>query len=492
MPSCFKTFIMLFNSIDFAAFLPIVFVLYWFVFNKNLRLQNLLIALSSYVFYGWWDWRFLSLILFSTLIDYVIGRKLGEEANPSRRKLLLWVSLVVNLGFLGFFKYYNFFLDNFKTAFTFFGSEINSDSLKIILPVGISFYTFQTLSYTIDIYRKNLEPAKNFISFAAFVSFFPQLVAGPIERATNLLPQFYIPRKFQYSEAVNGCKQILWGLFKKVVIADNCAQYANYIFDNSADLSGSTLLLGALFFTFQIYGDFSGYSDIAIGTARLFGFNLMQNFAFPYFSRDIAEFWRRWHISLSTWFRDYLYIPLGGSRGGTVMKVRNTFIIFVVSGFWHGANWTFIVWGALNALYFLPLLLANKNRQYIGIVAENGLFPSLKEFLKILLTFFLTVIAWIFFRAENITHAWSYLKDVFSPSLFTLPYYPGIGTSLSILLLLLFFNIIEWKGRKWNYAIEGFGIASTQYIRWSFFIFLIFLIGMFMHTQETEFIYFQF
>jgi len=366
---------MFFNSIDFAVFLLIVFILYWFAANKNLKLQNLLIVVASYVFYGWWDWRFLSLIVFSTIVDYTVGLKLKKEDNQLKRKTLLWTSILVNLGFLGFFKYYNFFLDNFVTAFSFFGTEIRANTLNIILPVGISFYTFQTLSYTIDVYKRKLEPTKDFIAFSAFVSFFPQLVAGPIERATNLLPQFYKKRTFHYSKAVDGMRQILWGLFKKVVIADNCAVFANQIFNNSADMNGSTLVLGALFFTFQIYGDFSGYSDIAIGTSRLFGFNLMRNFAFPYFSRDIAEFWRRWHISLSTWFRDYLYIPLGGSRGGTLMKVRNTFIIFVVSGFWHGANWTFIVWGTLNAIYFLPLLLTNNNRNNIEIVAQGKYLP---------------------------------------------------------------------------------------------------------------------
>ncbi len=313
---------MLFNSIDFAIFLPIVFILYWFVTNKNLKLQNLLIVLASYVFYGWWDWRFLTLIIFSTVVDYTVGRTLKNEENQLKRNFLLWTSILVNLGFLGFFKYYNFFLDNFIAAFSFFGQNIQANSLNIILPVGISFYTFQTLSYTIDVYKRKLKPTKDFIAFSAFVSFFPQLVAGPIERATHLLPQFYTKRTFDYSKAVDGMRQILWGLFKKIVIADNCAEYANQIFNNSADMNGSTLVLGALFFTFQIYGDFSGYSDIAIGTSRLFGFDLMQNFNFPYFSRDIAEFWRRWHISLSTWFRDYLYIPLGGSRGGTWKKVE--------------------------------------------------------------------------------------------------------------------------------------------------------------------------
>ena len=300
---------MLFNSIDFAIFLPIVFILYWFVTNKNLKLQNLLIVVASYVFYGWWDWRFLSLIVFSTVVDYTVGRQLRTEENQLKRRILLWTSILVNLGFLGFFKYYNFFLDNFITAFSFFGQDIQANSLNIILPVGISFYTFQTLSYTIDVYKRKLEPTKDFVAFSAFVSFFPQLVAGPIERATHLLPQFYKKRTFDYSKAVDGMRQILWGLFKKIVIADNCAEFANQTFNNSADLNGSTLVLGALFFTFQIYGDFSGYSDIAIGTSRLFGFDLMRNFNFPYFSRDIAEFWRRWHISLSTWFSCFCFCP---------------------------------------------------------------------------------------------------------------------------------------------------------------------------------------
>ena len=403
---------MLFNSLDFAVFLPIVFVLYWFVTKHNLKLQNALIVAASYVFYGWWDWRFLSLIIFSTFLDYSIGRRLKNEENQKIRKTLLWTSIIVNLGFLGFFKYYNFFLDNFIAAFSFFGQEIQANSLNIILPVGISFYTFQTLSYTIDVYKKKLEPTEDLVAFSAFVCFFPQLVAGPIERATNLLPQFYQKRTFEYEKAVDGMRQILWGLFKKVVIADNCAEYANLIFNNYQDYNGSTLLLGAIFFTFQIYGDFSGYSDIAIGTSRLFGFNLMQNFATPYFSRDIAEFWRRWHISLSTWFRDYLYIPLGGSRGGTWMKVRNTFIIFLISGFWHGANWTFIVWGGLNALYFLPLLLLKRNRTNLGVVAEGRMLPNLRELWQMGTTFLLTVLAWVFFRSDSLAQAFEIIYSI--------------------------------------------------------------------------------
>ncbi|MCM4158787.1 MBOAT family protein [Antarcticibacterium flavum] len=478
---------MLFNSLDFAVFLPIVFFLYWFVFNKSLKWQNLLVAGASYLFYGWWDWRFLSLILFSTLVDYFVGVQLGKTEKHSTRKFLLWLSILVNLGFLAFFKYYNFFLDNFKSAFSIAGYELNANSLNIILPVGISFYTFQTLSYTIDVYKNRMEPAKDFISFAAFVSFFPQLVAGPIERATNLLPQFYKNRKFEYSQGVDGVRQILWGLFKKVVIADNCAIYANYIFENSDTMSGSTLVLGALFFTFQIYGDFSGYSDIAIGTARLFGFKLMQNFAFPYFSRDIAEFWRRWHISLSTWFRDYLYIPLGGSRGGLSMKVRNTFIIFIVSGFWHGANWTFIIWGALNAIYFLPLLLSNRNRQNIDVVAANSYLPSFKEIRQIGLTFSLTVIAWVFFRAENVGHALRYLGGMIDSSVFSLPQI----MSKRIFILIPFFFLIEWFGRKGEYGLQLIGIQWPKPLKAGLY-YTVFVVIFLFAEKSAEFIYFQF
>ena len=482
---------MLFNSIDFAIFLPIVFILYWFITNNNLRLQNLLIVISSYVFYCWWDWRFLSLIVFSTIVDYTVGRQLRTEENRLKRKILLWTSILVNLGFLGFFKYYNFFLYNFITAFSFFGKEIQGNSLNIILPVGISFYTCQTLSYTIDVYKRKLEPTKDFIAFSAFVSFFPQLVAGPIERATNLLPQFYKKRTFDYSKSVDGMRQILWGLFKKIVIADNCAEFANRIFNNSADMNGSTLVLGALFFTFQIYGDFSGYSDIAIGTSRLFGFDLMQNFNFPYFSRDIAEFWRRWHISLSTWFRDYLYIPLGGSRGGTWMKVRNTFVIFIVSGFWHGANWTFIVWGALNAIYFLPLLLTNNNRNNLETVAQGKLLPSFKEFTFMLLTFGLTVFAWIFFRADNIGHAFSYISGIFSTSLFEIPDFSGKSKALTTIFLTGIFVLIEWFGREQQFGIQNLGLKWRSPIRYAMYYAIIIAIFWF-GGKEQQFIYFQF
>ena len=479
---------MLFNSIDFAIFLPIVFTLYW-VLRNQLKLQNLLIVVASYIFYGMWDWRFLFLILFSTVVDYTMGILIERNDSKNKKKLFLWISILVNLGFLGYFKYSNFFLENFVYAFSFLGQDLKFRGLEIVLPVGISFYTFQTLSYTIDVYRKKLSPTKDFIAFSAFVSFFPQLVAGPIERATHLLPQFYRKRKFDYKLAVNGMRQILWGLFKKVVIADNCAQFANQIFNNYEDYSGSTLILGAVFFTFQIYGDFSGYSDIAIGISRLFGFDLMRNFAYPYFSRDIAEFWRRWHISLSTWFRDYLYIPLGGSRGGMWMKIRNTFIIFLVSGFWHGANWTFIIWGALNALYFLPLLLGGKNRNHLEVVAYDKSLPSFKEILQIGVTFGLTVFAWIFFRAENLGHAFGYISRIFHKTIFSVP--AIVKDCKQILILLIFFLIIEWLGRRKHFALE-FEKGDHRFLKWTLYSLIVLLIGLFMQTEETPFIYFQF
>jgi D-alanyl-lipoteichoic acid acyltransferase DltB (MBOAT superfamily) len=483
---------MLFNSLDFAIFLPIVFVLYWFIINKNLKFQNLLIVGASYLFYGWWDYRFLSLILFSTLVDFFVGILLQKEQSSLKRSIYLWISILVNIGFLGFFKYYNFFIDNFTAAFSFLGNDIQPNSLNIILPVGISFYTFQTLSYSIDVYKKKLEPTKDIVAFAAFVSFFPQLVAGPIERATNLLPQFYKKRNFEYPEAVKGMRQILWGLFKKIVVADNCATIANLIFNNSGDYSGSTLVLGALFFTFQIYGDFSGYSDIAIGTSRLFGFNLKQNFAFPYFSRDIAEFWRRWHISLSTWFRDYLYIPLGGSRGSTWMKIRNTFIIFVVSGFWHGANWTFIIWGFLNAVYIMPSIIFKTNRNNLDIVAKDKFLPSMREFFSILLTFVLTVFAWIFFRANNVHHAISYISEICSYSLFSsLDRIISIPEYLTILILVVFL-VIEWLGRNDQFAIENVFNQKNRILRIIIYTSICVSIVALGNFNKTEFIYFAF
>jgi D-alanyl-lipoteichoic acid acyltransferase DltB (MBOAT superfamily) len=484
---------MLFNSIDFAIFLPLVFGLYWFVTQRNFKLQNLLIVFSSFVFYGWWDWRFLFLIVFSLLVDFIVGLRLASEENPYRRKVLLWVSIVANLGLLGFFKYHQFFVDNFVAAFTLLGQPLQVRSLDLILPVGISFYTFQTMSYTIDVYRRKIEPTQDLVAFAAYVSFFPQLVAGPIERAADLLPQFFKQREFRYDLAVDGMRQILWGLIKKVVIADNCAYFANQIFFNSEDLNGSSLLLGGVFFMVQIYGDFSGYSDIAIGTARLFGFRLSQNFAFPYFSRNVAEFWRRWHISLSTWFRDYVYEPMGGNRlrSKPWVTVRNNVVLFLLIGFWHGPKWTFIVFGLLNALFFLPLFLAKKPSRQKGVIAKGRLFPTLKEARQMILFNLSVLLGIIFFRADDLPHAFSYIGGIFSPSLFEVPDYAGVKKSLVVLAIVAVFMVLEWLGRENQYAIEKTGLEWKKPFRMAFYYALVFCLFYFAGPKQ-DFVYFQF
>jgi alginate O-acetyltransferase complex protein AlgI len=477
---------MLFNSVSFAIFLPLIFALYWYLKN-DLKLQNILLLVASYFFYACWDWRFLFLLIFSTLLDYYTGIKMYDAKKNSSRRFWFWLSITVNVGFLAIFKYYNFFAVSFTEALSHVGMKVNPWTLRVILPVGISFYTFHGLSYVIDIYKNRILAERNFIDYSVFVSFFPLLVAGPIERATHLLPQIKHKRHFDYAMAVDGLKQILWGLFKKVVIADQCAEQANLIFNNSDAYSGSTLLIGAVFFAFQIYGDFSGYSDIALGTARLFGIELLRNFAFPYFSRDIAEFWRRWHISLSTWFRDYLYIPLGGSKGGTWLKIRNTFIIFIVSGFWHGANWTFIAWGLLNALLIMPSIIFNTNRNNLDIAAQGRYFPTVKELAAISITFSFTVLAWIFFRSDTLTQAFKIVAKIFSPSLMTLP---SIRPS-NLFMILIAFIVVEWLGREKLFAFSHFGSKLPRILRWTVYYLLVLTIFYFA-GNEQQFIYFQF
>jgi alginate O-acetyltransferase complex protein AlgI len=475
---------MLFNSLPYFIFLPIVFVLYWFVFNKNLKLQNRLILVSSYLFYGWWDYRFLSLIFLSTIGDYFMGLNIPKQNSEKNQKTLLWCSVLFNLSVLGFFKYYNFFADSWIDLFSSVGYEIKSVwTLNIILPVGISFYTFQTMSYTIDIYKKKMNPTKDFISFASFVSFFPQLVAGPIERASSLLPQILNKREFKYEQGVQGLRLILWGMFKKVVIADSLAPIVNNIFNNYQDLGGPTLWLGAIYFAFQIYCDFSGYSDIAIGTSKLFGFELMSNFKYPYFSRNIGEFWRKWHISLSTWFRDYLYIPLGGSKKGKLRSLINIFIIFIVSGFWHGANWTFIFWGLFHSMLFIPSFIFGTNRIYLNsIIAEKQILPSINEVFQTGLTFILVTIGWVFFRSSSIDNAFDYLVRMFIG--FDEISFRG---GLFYVFPLLF---IEYIFRKSEKEILLFQNPFTRYI--SYLIIFMITAYNFIHLDEQLFIYFQF
>ncbi len=483
---------MLFNSLEYIIFLPVVFFVYWLFFNKRLQAQNLFLLIASYFFYGFWDWRFLFLILASTIVDFFVGQCIYSSTSEKEKKNWLWLSILFNIGLLGFFKYYNFFIDSWIDLTSIFGYSIqNTWTLKIILPVGISFYTFQTMSYSLDIYHKRITPTKDFISFATFVSFFPQLVAGPIERASNLLPQILDRRVFKYSQTVDGLKLILWGFFKKLVIADALAPIVDDIFMNYHQYSSSTLITGVFFFTFQIYGDFSGYSDIAIGTAKLFGIELSPNFKFPYFSRNIAEFWRRWHISLSRWFRDYLYIPLGGSKAGTWISIRNVFIIFLVSGFWHGANWTFIIWGGIHALLFLPLLLTNSNRKYVSsIVAERTTLPSIKEFFQISTTFILVMFSWIFFRASSLTHAFGYLKTIFINTN-SAPYdHPSGYRMIDYFIIIILFVIYEYRIRKNERAPFNF---KSRYVRFLIYAILLLAMLLFYDDQiDRSFIYFQF
>jgi D-alanyl-lipoteichoic acid acyltransferase DltB (MBOAT superfamily) len=431
------------------------------------------------------------LLSLSTFLDYFTGIKIYQEKIQKKRLFWLWLSISINLGILGFFKYYNFFAASFSDALLLFGLKANIEILQILLPIGISFYTFHGLSYVIDLYRNKIKPERNIINYAVFVSFFPLLVAGPIERASHLLPQINNKRIFRYSFITDGLRQILWGLFKKIVIADNCAQFTDIIFANTTDQSGSNLLLGAFLFSFQIYGDFSGYSDIAIGTAKLFGIELLQNFSFPYFSRNIAEFWRRWHMSLTSWFKDYVYIPLGGSRTNNWLKIRNIIIIFLLSGFWHGANWTFLAWGFIHALLFIPLLLTNNNRHYLTIVAVNKRLPSLKELVSIISTFLLVTVSWIFFRASNISQAWHAVKEIFSSSLLTIPNFEGVRKIPVTVLLLIIFTVVEWLGRRGKYAIEPIAAIKSKGIRWLLYYTIIGII-FFLGNEGKDFIYFQF
>lgn len=472
---------MLFNSFEFLLFLPLVFIGYWSL-RKHLKLQNLFVVAASYLFYGWWDWRFLLLIAFTTACSYASGLLM------KRGKWVLWLNVGLNLAVLGLFKYYDFFAQSFANAFL--GGHADGLLLHLVLPVGISFYTFQALSYSIDVYRGTLKPTRDAVAFFAYVSFFPQLVAGPIERAVSLLPQFERSRTFDYAVAVDGCRQMLWGFFKKMVVADNCAHYVDLIFEHPDWYNGSSLLLAAVLFTIQIYCDFSGYSDIAIGCARLFGITLRRNFNVPYFSRDIAEFWRRWHISLTTWFRDYIYIPLGGSRCSKAKVVRNTFVIFLVSGMWHGANWTFLAWGAYHALLFLPLILRGKNRKHTDVVAAGRRLPSLVELGQMLLTFLLAAFGWVLFRSDSIADAIYYFSYMFGHLFSGSPMVTSPLDAWVLLLSILLLVIVEWVNR--NEPHEFVRQPHNRVLRWACYILLVAVIGIYMVTNEMPFIYFQF
>ncbi len=483
---------MLFNSLDFFVFLPIVFIVYWIVFKKNFRLQNIWLLFASYLFYGWWDWRFLFLIFLSTLVDFFVGKGIYDSDSKNKRRNLLLFSIFFNLGLLGFFKYYNFFTEAFIDSFSFLGFSLEQTwTFNIILPVGISFYTFQTMSYSLDIYKGKMSPTKDFISFATFVSFFPQLVAGPIERASNLLPQISKSRYFNQEQAKQGVKLILWGLFKKVAVADALAPIVDDIFANATGYPSSTLFLGAVLFGFQIYGDFSGYSDIAIGTAKLFGIELMSNFKFPYFSRNIAEFWKRWHISLSTWFKDYLYIPLGGSKVKPIIAIRNVFVIFLVSGFWHGANWTFIAWGFLHAILFIPVFLTKNNRNHLNdSTGCKKALPTFKEITKLMITFFLVSVSWIFFRAESLPLAMEYFETLFFKFSYGYYLHPLGYRMVDYFILLFVFVIYEYMIRRNERNPFPF---KSKFVRFSLYCIMVFSLLFFYDSGiDRSFIYFQF
>ena len=484
---------MQFNSLEYAIFLIIIFFAFWFLFRRYLKLQNIFLIIASYIFYSWWDWRFLSLIIFISAVNYFAGIQLGQndpDKQSGKRKLILLISVFTNLGILGFFKYFNFFAQSAVDLLNTFGFKADTITLNVVLPIGISFYTFQTMSYTIDVYRTKFEPRRDIISFFAYVSFFPLLLAGPIERGDTLLPQFFKKKKFKYENGVNGMRQILWGLFKKVVIADNCAFFANQIFKNYKVEPASVLIMGTVYFAFQIYGDFSGYSDIAIGSAKLLGFDLTTNFKTPYFSRDIAEFWRRWHISLSTWLRDYLFIPLNLQFrsfkiwGGIIAII----ITFLICGLWHGANWTFIMWGGLNGIYFIPLILSGNSNKNMDTIANGKTVPSPKEIFQMIFTFTLTTFAWIFFKAPNIEVAFKYIGGIFthkfSPNNFD--FFPRY-----ILFLLAFLLISEWLLFRHDNFLERFGNLKPVF-RHSIYVFTLILIFLFIQNEATTFIYFQF
>jgi alginate O-acetyltransferase complex protein AlgI len=473
---------MLFNSIEFAIFLPLVFLIYWSL-NNYLKIQNLFVLIASYIFYGWWSWKFLLLLIFTSVFDFFIGLGIGKVQTQKSKKNLLIASIVLNLAVLGFFKYYNFFVTSFADAFTLFGKNLNIITLNIVLPVGISFYTFQSMSYTIDVYRGELKATNDIISFLAYISFFPQLVAGPIERATNLLPQFQKKREFNYEQANDGMRQILWGLFKKSVLADNIAIPVNDIYANYPNYSGSTLLLGVILFTFQVYCDFSGYSDIAVGSAKLFNFTLMRNFDYPFFSRDIPEFWKKWHISLYTWVRDYVYIPLGGNIKGKALQ--NIFILFLLIGLWHGANLTFVFWGLLQSIYYLLFLFRKNKTDYKEIVAYGKLIPNIKELFQMSAIFLISALSAVFFRAPTIVDSYYYSKILFSISLFNFPeIFPK-----QVLLFILILLVMEWFNRNKEHPLYSEKNSIRNKIKCCFIFLMIFFFASF---NKNNFIYFQF
>lgn len=479
---------MSFNSIEFLFFLPLVFFLYWIPFRrKGKTWQNVFIIFASYVFYGWWDIRFLGLIAFTTLCSYLSGKAIEKS---SKKIWWLWGNTLVNIGILVIFKYFDFFSKNLSIALEKIGFPVDIVTLNLVLPIGISFYTFQALGYTIDVYRNKLKPTDDIIAFFSFLSFFPQLVAGPIERASTLLPQFQRKRNFSYTEGVDGLRLILWGMFKKLVVADNCGAVVDMIFSNFTHYGGEQLFIGAVLFSFQIYGDFSGYSDMAVGIAKLFGIELTANFHTPYFSKDISEFWRRWHISLTTWFRDYVYIPLGGSHVNKTRVVRNITVVFLLSGLWHGADWSFIAWGVYNAALFVPIVMIGKKDKPTSHIATDKMSTSVRNCILIMSTFVLVTIGWVFFRSIDLESGWVYIKRMFLYFNLT-TYFHGKQALFWSLIMLM----IEWKQRSCRFGLDfsnPSGLIVLTPVRWSIYIAIILVCMLFTPNNSGEFIYFQF
>jgi alginate O-acetyltransferase complex protein AlgI len=490
---------MLFNSITFAIFLPVAFLIYWLITKKDRNAQNVFLLIASYFFYGWWDWRFLILLIIVSVLNYFIGICIDRDELNRKRKIWLITGLIINIGILGVFKYFDFFVNSFIKLLSLVGYNLPSFSTKIILPLGISFYVFLSISYLIDIFKRRLNANRNIVEVLLSLGFFPIILAGPIQRPSSLLPQIAKKREFDYSQAVDGLRQFLWGLFAKVVIADNVSSYVDDIFVNYSKYSGSTLLLGSVFYSIQIYADFSGYSNMAIGIGNLFGFSLMQNFAYPYFSRNIKEFWTRWHISLTTWLRDYVFLPISfyisrKIKSENVLFIKSDLLIYIaasiitwfLTGLWHGANSTFIVWGLIHGFFLIIYQWQRKPRKmflkYIGI--NNSYFIIV--IIEFSITMLIVLIAWVFFRATSVHQAVFYIKKIFSISFFRLPEVRPIF----IILLIIIFLLIEWIQRNKQHALQ-IGDVKHQIIRWGLYISLILMILYFGGSKQI-FMYFQF
>jgi alginate O-acetyltransferase complex protein AlgI len=482
---------MAFTSFSFIVFFLTFFLLYWWIFKDNLQKQNLLLLVGSYVFYSWADWRFLPMLIGVSALNYFLGIQIERTQNSKVRQFLLYIGLIQGIGLLAFFKYFNFFIESFNSLFHLFNLNFNLETLSIIVPLGISFFTFRTISYVLDVDKGKINATKDWVVFFNYVSFFPSLLSGPIDKAKTLIPQLEKKRTFDYYIATDGLRQILWGLFKKVVIADNCAAITNPIFDNYHAFPASSLILGAFLYTIQVYADFSGYSDMAIGFSRLIGFNITKNFDFPFFAQNIAEFWRKWHMSLTSWVTEYVFTPLSirfrnYDKAGLILAI---IINLTIVGIWHGAKWTNVLYGFLHGCYFIPLILMgtmNKKKKKVKNI-------SLREFINMISTFTLVMLTFIVFRSDTIPQAFDYFKCLFSASLFSIPILPSgkLGALIAFAFILIMMAL-EWKGRESEYGIAQVGKLWRKPIRWSFYVMILFAIGMFMQTKETPFIYFQF